>query len=158
MNDFPVQLVLVGDIPDGFEDSYKQKLLALVDELGIQEKVIFAGAQTPEEVRNWYSSATIALNLAPEGLFDKAALESMACGVPTIVSNPAFHSLIRPYRILQIPSPDDIAALRESIKTVLALSHEERNSIGQHLRQGIIAEHSLDALVKKLISVMTTGD
>jgi glycosyltransferase involved in cell wall biosynthesis len=158
IKDLPVQLVLVGDIPDGFEDSYKQKLLALVQELGIQEKVIFAGAQSPEEVRDWYSSATIGLNLAPEGLFDKAALEAMACAVPTIVSNPAFDSLIRPYRILQIPSPNDSAALTESIKTLLALSQEERDSIGQHLRRGVIAEHSLDALVKKLISVMTTGD
>jgi glycosyltransferase involved in cell wall biosynthesis len=158
IKDLVVQLVLVGDIPDGFEDSYKQKLLSLVEALGIQEKVIFAGAQTPEEVRDWYSSATIALNLAPEGLFDKAALEAMACAIPTIVSNPAFDSLIRPYRILQIPSPNDIVALRESIKTLLALSQAERASIGQHLRRGVIAEHSLDALVKKLISVMTTGD
>jgi glycosyltransferase involved in cell wall biosynthesis len=156
--DLPVEIVLVGDIPDGFEDSYKQTLLALVEELDIKNKVIFAGAQSPEEVVTWYNSATIALNLAPEGLFDKAALEAMACAVPTIVSNPAFISLLGDYSFLNIPAPDDIPALRDAITTVLALNPEEREIMGQLLRKGVIAEHSLEALVKKLNSVMTTGE
>jgi glycosyltransferase involved in cell wall biosynthesis len=156
--ELPIEIVLVGDIPDGFEDSYKQKLLALVEDLDIKEKVIFAGAQSPEEVILYYNSATLALNLSPEGLFDKAALESLACGLPTIVSNPAFTPLLGEHTFLNIPAPDDIPALRESIKKVLALNLEEREIMGQLLRKRVIAEHSLEALVKKLISVLTTGD
>jgi glycosyltransferase involved in cell wall biosynthesis len=152
--DLPVQIVFVGDVPDGFEDSYKQRLLALVEQLGIKEKVIFAGAQSPKEVRDWYASATIALNLSPEGLFDKAALESMACAVPTIVSNPAFADLTGEYTFLHIPKPDDSSALREVILKILALSPAEREAIGQHLREGVMREHSLDALIVKLIDVM----
>lgn len=156
--DLPVEIVLVGDIPDGFGDTYKKELFALVERLAIQEKVTFAGAQTPEEVLAWYQSATIALNLSPEGLFDKAALEAMACAIPTILSNPAFSPLLGDYSFLKIPSGDDVSALRKTIQKILALSPEERESIGQHLREGIIKDHSLAALILKLKNVMHTGE
>lgn len=54
----------------------------------------FAGNLPPEGVRDWYRRAAVAVNLSPVGLFDKAALEAMATGVPIIVSNPAFNSLL----------------------------------------------------------------
>lgn len=157
--DLNCEIVLIGDIPDGYKDSYKQRLLGLVDELGIKEKVIFAGAQTAEQVRDWYRSATIAINLSPVGLFDKAALEAMACTIPIIVSNPAFLPLTSDFQnILYISAPDDVLALKAQLQTILGLSFEERQRIGKQLRERVLEEHSLKALVPKLISVMHTGE
>lgn len=157
--DLSCEIVLVGDIPDGYEDSYKQRLLQIVDDSDMQNKVIFAGAQTAEQVRDWYGSATIAINLSPVGLFDKAALEAMACAIPVVVSNPAFSSLTGDFQdILHIPAPDDVSALKTQLKAILSFSPDERNSIGQELRDRVVAEHSLKALVPKLISVMHRGE
>lgn len=159
VKDIDCEIVLVGDIPDGYDDAYKAQLHEQVKQSSMEDKVIFAGSQTPQEVVDWYNSATIAVNLSPVGLFDKAALESMACVVPTIVSNLAFSPVTGEYRdILHIPAPDDVASLRNQINQILALPIEEHQRIGHTLRDGIIANHSLESLVQKLISVMHTGE
>lgn len=159
VRDLACELVFVGDIPDGYDDAYKQDLITQVERYQMQERVIFAGAQTPEQVVDWYNSALIAVNLSPIGLFDKASLESMACAVPTIVSNPAFSDLTGEYdALLRLTTPDNISALRDHIKQLLALSDSEYQQIGMTLRQGIINEHSLSTLIIKLINVMHTGD
>lgn len=153
------EVVLVGDVPDGFGDSYKQRLLQWSADAGLQEQVIFAGAQTPQQVRDWYRSATLAVNLSPPGLFDKAALEAMAVGVPTIVSNDAFLPLMGSHQhLLQIPKPDDTGALRARIQQILALSDEGLRSMRLSLRANIRKEHSLMRLIPRLIQVMHTGD
>jgi len=157
--DLDCEIVFVGDIPDGYDDNYKQQLKQQVQQLKIEDKVIFAGAQTVQQVIEWYNSATIAINLSPHGLFDKATLESMSCAVPTVVSNSAFETMTAPYQeLLQIPAPDDVQALRQALKKILTLSQEERQQIGFHLRDKVIADHSLQALIPKIISVMHTGE
>ncbi|MEL6309220.1 MAG: glycosyltransferase family 4 protein [Chloroflexota bacterium] len=153
------KIIFVGDIPDGYDDAYKQRLHQIVDETDMHEKVIFAGAQNPEQVREWYQSATVAVNLSPAGLFDKAALESMACAVPTIVSNPAFAPLTGHHQaLLHIPAPDDADSLRDRLTHLFALSNDERQHIGEVLQFGVHQQHSLDSLVFKLIYVMHTGN
>jgi glycosyltransferase involved in cell wall biosynthesis len=158
-HDLDCEIVFVGDVPDGYDDNYKRHLQVQVHNMGIAEKVIFAGAQTPEQVRDWYHTATVAINLSPAGLFDKAALEGMACAVPTIVSNAAFQPVTDRYAdMLHIPAPDDVKALRERLITLIAMPNEQRQLIGSALRQRVIAEHSLDQLIRRLISVMHTGE
>ena len=83
----------------------------------------------------------------------------MACAIPTIVSNPAFGTITDENQsLLHIPAPDDTEALNMAIKKILTLSQQERQQIGDHLREGIITEHSLATLIPKLISVMHTGE
>ncbi|MGB1285863.1 MAG: glycosyltransferase family 4 protein [Aggregatilineales bacterium] len=157
--DLDCELVLVGDIPDGFDDRYKQQLHAQVKAMNLQHKVTFAGAQTATQVRDWYRSTAIAVNLSPVGLFDKAPLEAMACAVPTIVSNPAFSSVTAAYQPdLHIPQPDDTVALKNQIEHLLALSATQRAEMGAILRQNITTQHSLEALVQKLVQIMETGE
>ena len=159
IQDIDCEVVFVGDIPDGYDDAYKRQLQQQVQAEGLSDKVIFAGAQTPQQVLEWYCSATVAVNLSPQGLFDKGALEGMACALPTIVSNPAFATITGEYQsLLHIPAPDDTQALTIALKKILTLSIEDRQQIGDYLREGIIAEHSLATLIPKLISVMHTGE
>ena len=121
--------------------------------------MIFAGAQTPQQVLEWYQTATIAVNLSPKGLFDKGALEGMACALPTIVSNPAFAPITGDYQgLLHILEPDDVSALHDRLNQILTLSAEERQEIGCILRDAVVTHHSLEMLVPKLISVMHTGE
>jgi glycosyltransferase involved in cell wall biosynthesis len=158
-HDLDCEIVFVGDVPDGYDNDYKRRLITQVHNMGIAEKVIFAGAQTPEQVRDWYHSATVAINLSPPGLFDKAALEGMACAVPTIVSNEAFQPLTGTYAdMLHIPAPDDVTALRERLMLLLTIPQGQRQIIGSTLRQGVIEQHSLNQLIQRLISVMHTGE
>lgn len=150
---------LVGDIPDGFGDRYKRDLLALVAELKLNERVILAGAQSTQGVRDAYHRAVLAVNLSPPGLFDKAALEAMACSLPTLVTNAAFDPLLGDYvSLLRFDEADDPAHLKKRLQQLLALSAEERTAIGAELRAGVVAQHSLDHLMRRLVAVLETGE
>jgi glycosyltransferase involved in cell wall biosynthesis len=152
------QIALIGDVPDGFAADYERELKALAPTLGLQERVCFTGAQTPAQVREWYHRAMVAVNFSPPGLFDKAALEGMACGVPTLTSNPAFAPLLDGDDRLQTAWPLSIPELTAKLQTLLALPADERRAIGTRLRAQVMAQHSLEALIQRLISILETGE
>lgn len=151
--------VFVGDVPPEHNTAYREQLEQLARDLGISDRVTFAGNQPAAGVRDWYHRAAVAINLSPVGLFDKSALESMAAGIPTIVSNPAFDSLLGDDSpLLRIPSPDDADVLAERFHTLLALPDQERAAIGERLRAQVVTAHSLDALIPRLVNVLNTGE
>ena len=89
------QLALIGGAQPGSAVGYERRLRDLIRRLELEERCRVHGRPVPAaEARDWYRRATVAVNMSPPGLFDKAALESMACGVPTIVCNPAFTPLL----------------------------------------------------------------
>lgn len=157
--DLDVQLVLIGDVQVGYPQAYKEKLKQLVADLNIVDRVLFAGDLSADDVREWYQQATIAVNMSPIGLFDKAALESMACAVPTIVCNPEFGDLLGDYQsLLKADNPDDVDGLHHCMESLLSMSEDGQKRIGDLLRQGIIAQHSLTALIERLVSVLRRGE
>lgn len=153
------RLVLVGGVPDGYEAEYAHHLREQVASLGLDERVILAGEQTPEQVRTWYRRASLALNLSPVGLFDKAALEGMACGTPTMVCNPAFAPLLGEQRAaLLLPEDLDANQLRRAIQAWLARPAAERQALGLALRRAVVEQHSLERLAARLARVLKTGE
>lgn len=154
-----VAIVLVGDVLEGYPDDYKRRLRSLAEELGLGNRALFTGNLPPQAVRDWYARATVAVNLSPVGLFDKAALESMSAALPTIVSNPAFDPILGEYApLLRIAAPDDVDGLRERLRTLAAMPAEARALIGQRLRERVINHHDRDALIARLWRVLTTGE
>ena len=155
----PSHLVFVGDVQAGYPGAYKRELEGLAHQLNMAHRVTFAGDSSATDVRGWFRQAAIAVNRSPVGLFDKSALESMACGVPTIVCNPAFAPLMGGYRDLLIADgPQDMEGLRDRIKHLLAMSEEARAAIGQTLRDNIVKHYSLSELMQRLVNVLRTGE
>ncbi|MFN8378909.1 MAG: glycosyltransferase family 4 protein [Anaerolineae bacterium] len=151
--------VMIGDVPPGKDPGYPAQLSALAAELGTESRVTFAGALPAAGVRDAYRAAFAAVNLSPPGLFDKAALEAMACAVPTLVTNPAFDDLLAgDEALLRTGGPDDVDGLASRLRALLALSDAERTALGLRLRERTIATHSLDGLIKRLVKVLKTGE
>lgn len=150
--------IFIGDVPPGADATYRTELEMLARELGVSERVSFAGNIPPEAVRDWNRRAALAVNLSPAGLFDKGALEGMAVGVPTIVASAAFDDVTGGDPRLYVPAPDDHATLAARLRDLLALSAAERQQIGSAQRQRVIAAHSLDGLITRLVSVLNTGE
>lgn len=153
------RLAFVGGVQPGYPDRYLRELRELCAELSLGERCQFTGDLPAGQVRDWNRRATVAVNTSPVGLFDKSALESMACAVPTVVCNPAFASALGEYRdLLMTDGPEDVTGLRERLAHLLALPEGEVERIGQTLRAGVIREHSLKALITRLLSVFATGE
>ncbi len=150
--------VFVGDVPPETDPAYRRALELLAAQLGVADRVSFVGSQPPQGVRDWNRRAAVAVNLSPLGLFDKAALEGMAVGVPTVVASDAFDDVIGADPRLRISDPDDHAALAARLRDLLTCSDAERAQIGASLRMRVIAAHSLDGLIERLVSVLNTGE
>ena len=152
-------VTLVGGVQAGYPADYADELAAMIHRLKLTDRARLTGDLPPAAVRGWYHQAAVAVNMSPVGLFDKAALESMACAVPTVVCNPAFGDLMGDYsRLLLTEGPGDIAGLRRRIETALAMSAAERAQIGQTLRANVIRKHSLTAMMPKLLAALQTGE
>ena len=153
------RLALIGGAQVGASRDYERGLREMARALGLAERCEFTGDVPAADVRDWYRRTTVAVNMSPVGLFDKAALESMACGLPTIVCNPAFAPLLGEYAdLLLTAGADDVAGLSDRLGRVLALSDAERAEIGRRLRENVLREHSLDRLVGRLLAVLRTGE
>lgn len=153
--------VFVGDVPEGQEThaAYGQGLKQLAVDLGVADRITFTGGLLAPGVRDWYRRAAVAVNLSPPGLFDKAVLESIATGTPTIVSSHAFDSLLGPEAPqVRLDSPDDVDGLASRLQQLQAQSPDERRAITLAQRERVIAAHSLERLMTRLVKVFATGE
>jgi len=152
-------LVLVGDVQAGYPKAYRQDLEDMAHQLGMADRITFTGDLNVRDVRDRFLGSTIAVNMSPVGLFDKSTLESMACGVPTIVCNPEFGHLMGDYQdLLIVKNPEDVEGLRDNINRILALSDTERATIGQTLRDNVVKHYGLPDLIQRLVDVLRTGE
>jgi len=153
------QAVFVGDVPPGYDLRYLDLLRALAAELDIADRVIFTGALPAREVRDWYRRAAVAVNLTRAGFFDKAALESMAVGAPTIVGNALFDALLGEYTPqLRLDSPDDVDGLAARLLALFRQPQAERAQMTAAIRERVIAAHSLTRLMSRLARALETGE
>jgi glycosyltransferase involved in cell wall biosynthesis len=153
--DRSVQAAIVGAVPAGQDPAYLTHLENRARVLGIADRVMFTGGLLSDAVRDLYRRATVAVNLSPPGLFDKAALESMLTGAPTIVSSPAFDEMLGDHGShLRITSPDNAEGLAAKLQALLALSPQQRAAMTQYIRERVKAAHSLDGLMDRLVALM----
>ena len=82
-----VKLVLVGDYKDDPFFSAYPSLKKQVAELGLDDKVIFTGFISDEDLVRFYNAATLLVFPSLEEGFGLPALEAMACGTPVAASN-----------------------------------------------------------------------
>lgn len=83
----PNRLIIVGGEQVDIEnDEERTRLLQLAIDLGISDKVIFAGRKNRDELKYYYSAADVFLTVPWYEPFGITPLESMACGTPVIGS------------------------------------------------------------------------
>jgi len=86
----PARLVIVGGEsaePDPEKTPEIGRLQALTRELGLQDRVIFAGQRPRESLKYYYSAADVFVTTPWYEPFGITPLEAMACGTPVIGSN-----------------------------------------------------------------------
>ncbi len=147
-----VTAVFIGPEHDG--GAYRRELHRLAERFGLHQRVHFAGPLPPARVVDWYRRATVAVNLSPDGLFDKAALESMVVGTPTVVAGAAFDPLLGQAAWLRVRAPDDADALADVLRQLLAMPDGERRALAMDVRQRAVDAHALDRFILRLVALM----
>lgn len=144
-----VRLRVVGEAaPD--HAAYARHLRELVTTLDIERLVTFVGPVTHEAVPQEYQQSDVMINLSQTGSVDKAVLEAMACGLPVITANEAFHALLAPWGDLLLIPPESPGKLAVSLVKLRAMPPDERRALGAKLRALVVEQHSLTRLAAVL--------
>jgi glycosyltransferase involved in cell wall biosynthesis len=139
LNHEAIRFVCVGDGPA----DYRQELYALCRELCLANRVIWAGAR--RDMPAVYNALDIACSSSYGEGFPNVIGESMACGVPCVVTDVGDSaSLVGDLGI--VVSPKDGAALKVAFEQLLfKISHE--NHWKTDCRQRILETYSLPKMV-----------
>ncbi len=137
---------------DSRSQDYRQKLLGLIDELGLNGAVRLRGSVKYHELPHLMEKYRAALNLS-DTAFDKSSGEAMAMGIPVITSNPSTLEVLPPdvRSVLAVPR-EETAAQAQTIHEVLSWNLDRRSDVGKRLRKIIVDEHGLGALFGKILT------
>ena len=113
-----LQLLIVGG--DGEDAPATQFLRKKTIDLGIEDKVIFAGRVEQQNLPRYYSSADILVMASHYESFGLVGLEALACGRP-VISTPvgAMEDLVRQSRAGQIVGETSPQSLAKAIRSTL---------------------------------------
>lgn len=118
-----VSLTVIGSGP------LSDELKATARELKIDDRVLFAGAMSRENVyKNLLAADLYVSTSSYEGL-PVSVLEAMACGVPCLVSDIEQHREIKE-KCSAVVIASDVADWIEKIENFASMSSQERHSIG----------------------------
>lgn len=102
------------------------RIFQLVRQLGLTNRVRFAGFVRGEELPLWYNAATLFVYPSLYEGFGLPALEAMACGTPVIVSNSSSLPEVVGDAGLLV-DPRDVSALAASIVTLVLDANFDNN-------------------------------
>lgn len=146
------QLLIVGD--GGCRTAFKK----LADDLGIGERVHFAGSVPFEDLPTAYRAADIHVlpSIDRSEAFGVVTLEAMATGIPSVVSYlPGVRSVIVPNVTGLVAEPGSIESLRLALEQLLG-DATMRERFGKAARQRAVAEFSKDMMGDRLANIYKT--
>lgn len=138
--------------PGDMDAEYAQKIYALPEKLGLEDKIFFKGKVSNSETPELYRTHDIFVNLTPTGSFDKTTLEAMAAGSLVLVSNRAFLSIFpKDLRGQLMFKEGDAEDLAEKLRLLIALPSSTKKEIGERLRRIVRDNHSISTLAARLL-------
>jgi D-inositol-3-phosphate glycosyltransferase len=153
------RLVVVGG-PSGPEGgSEVERLVALVAELGLTERVVFVPPRPHELLSTYYRAADVCLVPSRSESFGLVALEAAACGTPVVASDVGgLRSLVdhgRTGYLVEDPTPDAFAAWVRQILAEPLLA--ERLGTGAVLRARRYTWARAAHLLREVYAELTAG-
>ena len=145
-----IKVLIVGTIGLSSQQDYFEKLKEMIKEKGLEDIIEFKGAIPNQELPKYYQESDLSVNLCPTGSPDKAVLESMACGSPSLVANRTFIEDFGSYANSLIFEHVNAKDLADKIYYLIN-NRRQIEEIGRHLRGAVVKKHNLDNLALRII-------
>jgi D-inositol-3-phosphate glycosyltransferase len=153
------RLVIVGGPSGPQGETEVDRLVALVDELHLSDKVVFVPPRPHELLSTYYRAADVCLVPSRSESFGLVALEAAACGTPVVASDVGgLRSLIdhgRTGYLVEDPAPETFAAWVRQILAEPLLA--ERLSTGSVLRARRYTWARAADLLREIYAELTAG-
>jgi phosphatidylinositol alpha-1,6-mannosyltransferase len=152
-DEFPgLRYLLVGTGAD------EQRLRYLARELGVEGRVIFAGALGDDEIAEGYATATVYVGLSRldrginvEG-FGISFVEAGASGVPSVAGDSGgVRSAVRDGETGLIVPPTDVQAVAAALATLLRV-RPRREAMGRAARAAVESHYNWDRVARETLS------
>ncbi len=142
----PTRLEIVG------EGSCREPLEQLATELGVRDRVHFAGLVSDRELLDAYARADVFCMPSIAELQSLATMEAMSAGTPVVLANAmALPHLVEPGENGFLYPPRDVAALAEAIDRIIsdAATIDRMGKASERL----IAKHDISAVLGRFESI-----
>ncbi len=147
-----IRYAVVGDGPD------ESRLRALAAQLGIADRVVFAGGMTDAEVADTYATSTVYVGLSRidkeidvEG-FGISFVEAAASGVPTIAGDSGgVRSAVRDRETGLVVPPTDVDAVAQAMRMLLD-DAGRRQAMGCAGRRAVESHYNWDRVARETLA------
>ncbi len=148
-----VDVDLIGEPVVPADIEYKKKLVELIAEKKVGDRIHFVGNVPNKDIPPLYWQSDLSINLCPTGGLDKVVLESMAAGTPTIVSNKAFEKHFGSYKDRLIFAERDPQDCAKRIKAFI--ESPDQKTVSAYLQNVVKEKSSLQSLIKNILSLLS---
>ena len=145
---------IVGGDEGSAPPDYARQLQRRINDAGLQDVVELVGALPYDQIVTEYHHASVHVNLCPTGGMDKAVLEGMACGVPTLVRNETFAALLGAMNYKLSIRTADPRGIADRIAALLTLPYAERMRLGGQLNRAVAESFGQAAFIKSLTDAL----
>ena len=143
-----VQLDVHGPALSEEERIHRGELEQVVQELGLGGRVTIGDAVPRNELPSLFAEHDALVNNMRAGAPDKVVYEAAAACVPVLASNPIFDELLAPEQRFTRWDPGSLA---DRVRTLAAMSADERAALGRGLREKVAAHHSVDSWARGIL-------
>ena len=143
-----VQLDVHGPALSEEERIHRGELEQVVQELGLGDRVTIGDAVPRNELTSLFAEHDALVNNMRAGAPDKVVYEAAAACVPVLASNPIFDELLAPEQRFTRWDPGSLA---DRVRTLAAMSADERAALGRGLREKVAAHHSVDSWARGIL-------
>jgi len=154
---FDLHLDIVGDVLAAGDDAYRRRVEEQIEVGGLEARVKLHGAVPYRDIAPYYQRSTMLVSASRTGSIDKVVLEAMACARPVLTCNDSFPRLFQGLgadAAKLLFAPASASELAERIEGVLRLRQAERTALGERLRELVVRDHEVDALMRRLVREM----
>jgi len=143
-----VEIIGSAGLPE--QESYLSVLKNMVKEKSLGRFINFKGAVPNTEIIPFLQKSDLFVNTSHTGSLDKAMLEAMAVGIPTVSCNEAMLEIFGDYSDKLMYNKKDFNALADGIEFIINLSAEERNKMSSDLRNIVVRRHNISRFIDKI--------
>jgi glycosyltransferase involved in cell wall biosynthesis len=143
-----VELHAYGPVLSDEERAHRTELEQLVTELGVDGRVLIGDPVPRSEIPALFATHDALINNMRAGAPDKVVYEAGAACLPVLASNPIFDELLDSEQRFTRWDP---GALAERIRSLAAMTTDERAALGRRLREHVAERHSVQSWARGIL-------
>ncbi|MCR4275107.1 MAG: glycosyltransferase family 4 protein [Candidatus Campbellbacteria bacterium] len=148
-------LSIVGDAETRSQHTYKHSIIERIKDREIEAFISWKGSQSHAEIANIVGEADVFIHASRTGSLDKVVLEALAVGTLPVTCDPTLAEDLSEdlKRVCCVPQ-SDVQAYVRALMFIRALSDEESDRLREGGREYVLHNHSLSALIPKILSYL----